>query len=253
MVNLSQRYYDIINNLLKKILEDEKNSENFRKGAEIIAKSIAAGELLYVAGTGGHSTIAAEECFCRAGVLVPINPMIDSINVLHGTSKTRFLQRTSGYAKMLLDEYYIKEGNVLIIVNAYGINTLTIELALEAKKRGAVVIGITSRSFGRNLPKEHLARHKSGMNLDEIADIVLDCYMPYGDAVLEIDGADQPIGPTATFCNVFTINILLIAAVEELIKSGVKPKIWRSINMPNGDEYNKAFFEEYGKKIKYLL
>ena len=77
--------------------------------------------------------------------------------------------------------------------------------------------------------------------------------MPYGDAVVQIEGAEQQAGPTSTLCNVFAINLLMLSAVEELIGMGKKPDLWRSINLPGGDEYNKNYFRDYGQRIRYLL
>jgi uncharacterized phosphosugar-binding protein len=45
----------------------------------------------------------------------------------------------------------------------------------------------------------------------------------------------------------------MMLAVEKLLEMGVKPKIWRSINMPNGDEFNTSYFKDYGQRIRYLL
>ena len=57
---------------------------------------------------------------------------IDATNLLHGTTKTRFLQRSGAYAAGLLEEYDIKAGDLLVVVNAYGINYLCVELADSA-------------------------------------------------------------------------------------------------------------------------
>jgi uncharacterized phosphosugar-binding protein len=117
-----REYQNIIIDAFNKITDDENNKSAIEKGAELIAESVAKDELIYIVGPGGHSNMIGEESLCRTGMLVGLNPMLDATNLIFGTSKTRMLQRHPQYAASLLDEYYIERGNVLIIVNAYGIN-----------------------------------------------------------------------------------------------------------------------------------
>lgn len=246
-------YYNVISDVYKKITEDPQNGASFRAAGKVIADKLKKDELVHLVGPGGHSNMSTEECLCRAGMPVQLSPMIDATNLIFGTTKTRFLQRSGKYAAGLMEEYDIKQGDVLIVINAYGINFLSIDLAEKAKECGATVIGISSSEFGKLTPKDHPARHPSGKNLEEVVDIFIDNKMPFGDAIIDIEGAEQKAGPTSTLCNVFVINLLMLSAVEELIDMGVKPELWRSINLPGGDEYNKNYFHDYGQRIKFLL
>lgn len=248
-----QEYYRTITGIYSDIVTSPANDLAFQSAGKAIAQRLAQDHLIYLVGPGGHSNMATEECMCRAGMPVQLSPMIDATNLLHGTTKTRFLQRSGAYAKGLLEEYGIGRGDVLVVVNAYGINFLSVELALQARELGATVVGICSTEFGRRIPPDHPARHPSGQNLFEVCDIFLDNKMPYGDAVIHIEGAEQQAGPTSTLCNVFTIDMLMISAVEELIEMGAKPDLWRSINLPGGDAYNQRYFRDYGQRIRYLL
>jgi len=51
-------------------------------------------------------------------------------------------ERLPGYGKIVVEDYGIGEGDLLWIVNAYGINSATIDAALTAKAHGAKVIGV---------------------------------------------------------------------------------------------------------------
>lgn len=250
----SQRnYHRLMVDIYDRIIEDEGNREALTAAGTLIAEAVCVDKLIYLSGPGGHSNMSTEECLCRAGMLVQLSPMIDGTSLLHGTTKTRYLQRAAGYAKGLLEEYGVQKNDVLIVVNAYGINYMTVDMALEARKMGLHVIGIGSRSFGQAIAKDHPARHANGKNLEDVCDIFIDCKMPLGDAVIEIGGCEQKAGPTSTLCNIFTIHLLMLEAVEQVAEAGVTPKIWRSINMPGGDAYNTGYFKEYGQRIKYLL
>lgn len=247
------KYHRIILDVYEQIMNDAENAAALEIAGKRIAQRIAEDKLVYLVGPGGHSNMTTEECLCRAGLPVQLSPMIDATNLVHGTTKTRFLQRSGGYANGLLDEYGLEAGDVLILINAYGVNYLSVDMGLQARKRGVYVIGISSRSFGRNLEKDHPARHPEGLNLEDACDVFIDCKMPFGDAVIEVDGAEQNLGPTSSLCNIFTINLLMLEAVEALMGMGVAPKIWRSINLPGGDAYNASYFRDYGQRIRYLL
>ena len=252
MRNSLRQFHQIVNKIYESIIEDGENQRAFEKAAVLMARTVENGRLIYLCGPGGHSNMHTEECLCRAGMIVQLSPMIDTTNLLHGTTKTRFLQRSGGYAKGLLEEYDVNEDDVIIVINAYGINYLTIDMAIEAKKKGLHVIGITSKEFGKSISEDHPARHANKKNLEDVCDVLVDCKMPLTEAVIDVKGCEQKVGPTSTLCNVFTIHLLMLEMVE-LLADKAPPNIWRSINMPGGDAYNAAFFRDYGQRIKYLL
>lgn len=229
--------------------------DRIEEASRVVAQSMAREEPVHVIGPGGHSNMAVEEVLWRAGGLAPINAILDpGTNLIHGAKRSNLIERTPGYAIKVLDAYRVgrKPGEVIIIVNAYGVNAMCIDTVLEAKKRKMITIGITSRSFAEALPKDHPSRHPSGKNLFEEVDYFLNCHLPYGDAVVEMEGCPQKTGPTSTFCNVFTINLLMIETVKRLLEMGIEPPLWRSANLPGGDEANRSLEEKYIPRIKHL-
>ncbi|MBA7598412.1 hypothetical protein ES703_05428 [subsurface metagenome] len=252
MENLTTFYKNTIINILNKISGETKM---IKKAAKVVAKSIAREEPVHVIGPGGHSNMAAEEVLWRAGGLAPINAILDAgTNLIHGAKRSNIIERTPGYAIKVLDAYRVgkKPGEVIIIVNAYGINSMCIDTVLEAKRRKMITIGITSKSFADVLPKDHPSRHPTGKNLYQEVDYFLNCHLPYGDAIIEIEGCSQKVGPTSTFCNSFTINLLVAETVRELVAMGVEPPVWASANLPGGDEKNRKLEEKYIPLIKHL-
>jgi len=230
-----------------------ESSEAIERAAALMGEAIMQDKLIHVIGTGGHSNLGAEEMFWRAGGLVPINAILDPGTLIsNGAIRSNHVERSRGYAKTVLDAYRVHDG-VLIIVNAYGINTMTIETALEAKQRGLSTIGVTSRSFGEKVPKDHPARHPSGKNLFEIVDVFVNSWMPYGDAIVAFEGMEQKVAPSSTLANCFTVNLLVIETVRYLREHGFAPPLWQSANTPGGDEANAAFQNRYIGRIKHLL
>ena len=245
-------YRDALQGAMTEILAEE---QTITAAARVMAKSIASDGIIHVIGPGGHSNMVAEEVLWRAGGLVPINAILDAgTNLIHGAKRSNYIERTPGYAQGVLDAYRVglAPGEVIVIANAYGINAMCLDTVLEARKRQMITIGITSRGFADALAADHPSRHPSGRNLYEEVDYFIDCHLPYGDAVVELEGAIQKTGSTATMCNVFAVNLLVIETVKQLIELGVEPPLWVSANLPGGDEANRANEEKYIPRIRHL-
>ena len=246
------QYYDAVRSVMAAILGERPAIE---RAATPIAEAIAGDRLVHVIGPGGHSNMAAEEVLWRAGGLAPINAILDAgTNLIHGAKRSNVIERTAGYAQRVLDAYGVgdRPGEVIIIANAYGVNAMCIDTVLSARERGMTTIGITSRDFADKLPPDHPSRHPSGKSLYREVDHFLNCHLPYGDAVVEIEGCAQKTGPTSTMCNVFTINLLMNETVKQLVDRGVEPPLWMSANLPGGDEANRAYEERFVPRIRHL-
>ncbi len=233
----------------------EKEWDHIVKAAQLMSDAIAEDRLIHVIGTGGHSFMAAEEMFYRTGGLVPINPIFEQgFSVVNGATRSTMMERIPNYVKPVLDYYNLLEGDVLILVNAYGMNCATIDTAIECEKRGVKVIGISSVDFASKVPSSHPARHASKLNLHEVDSLAvhIDNKMPYGDGVLNFDGLDTVVGPISTLMNTFVLNQLVIATVATMLEKGSKPPVWTSMNTPEGAEKNKDFIEKYYTRIKHL-
>lgn len=233
----------------------EAQEAEIAAAAAVVARAIADDGIIHVIGPGGHSNMAAEEVLWRAGGLAPINAILDAgTNLIHGAKRSNHIERTPGYARRVLDAYRVglEPGEVIVIVNAYGINAMCIDTVLEAHKRGMTSIGITSRGFADELAPDHPSRHPSAKNLYQEVDHFLNCCVPYGDAAVSIEGAPQKTGPTATLCNLYMLNLLMVETVHRLVELGVEPPLWMSANLPGGDEANRANEEKYIPRIRHL-
>jgi len=131
----------------------------------------------------------------------------------------------------------------LAAVNA--ILAMTIDTALEAKKRALPTIGITSCEFSERIPAKHPARHPTGKNLRDIVDVHVDCHMPYGDSVVKLEGLDATVARVSTIVNSFVAQLLVTRTAEKLLDKGIDPPIWISGNVPGGDEANFKLRKKY--------
>ena len=251
IMDVISQYHAAISRMLQKIADTQQ--EPIGRAARRCADAIAGGRYLYVIGTGGHSYIASEEMFWRAGGLVPVYPILDpGLSLSHGAWRSNLIERTPGYVIPILKYHGVGEGDVLIVCNAYGINAATIEAASEGKRLGATVIGVTSTEFAARVPPDHPSRHPGRQNLHEVADIFLNIWLPYGDAVVEVPGCPQKVAPSSSLGTAFVLNCLVAATVEELVRRGVSPPVWMSANLPGGDEANRQHMEAHLRRVKFL-
>jgi len=249
----AKEYSTIIKSLFDEILSEE---EPVKKAAALVGDSIMRGQVIHAIGPGGHSNMGVEEMFSRAGGFACINAILDpGTNLSHGGSRSMRVERIPGYAIPVLESYRVGKtpGEILIIINAYGVNCMTIDCALEAKKRGVTTIAITSTSFTDKLSKDHPSRHPSGANLYQSVDVFINNHLPYGDAIISVEGCEQNVGPTSTFCNCFAVNYLVMETCKYLVSKGYTPPVFRSGNLPGGGEYNQEMKEKYSGKAILLF
>ncbi|MEN6372476.1 MAG: SIS domain-containing protein [Armatimonadota bacterium] len=231
-----QEYQEKALGVLQKIAATQ--SEPIQYAARIVAEHIANNGILYLLGSG-HSLITALEAHGRAGGMVPIDIIFDKT---FGK-----IERLPGYAELLLKQYDVDNGVVVVISNS-GRNPLPIEVALESKKRGAKVIALTSLSHSKFVT----SRHPSGKRLFEIADVVVDNCCEPGDAIVEIEGVRGKVGATSSVACTFIINSILVQATENIAKMGVTPPVLISANLDGSDEYNDALRAKYKGRIRGL-
>jgi len=248
---LSRLYLERIIGQLEEIAASEGNSLD--AAATKLAETIAADRLVHVFGPGGHSNLATQEIFFRAGGLMHVDAILDEGTLLsNGALRSMAIERTPGYGRVVIRNAGIGEGELLLLVNAYGINAALIDAALEAKARGAFLIGVSSRRHAQGTAPDHPARHPSRKNLHDLVDIAIDTGVPIGDAVIEVPGLDDPIAAISTFANAFALNCLVIRTVAKLVERGVEVPVWRSGNAPGGDEANARFIGRFRSRVRAL-
>lgn len=244
-------YYEEINKALSEILKTEK--ENILKAAKLVAAQIKQDKIFYVFGPGGHSNLASQEVFFRAGGLMHASAILDEGTLLsNGALRSTAMERTPGYGRIVINDNRLQQDDLLIIINAYGINAAVIDAALEAKERNVTTIGISSVAHAESTPLDHPARHPSKRNLHDLTEVSIDSKIKVGDAVIEIEGLEQKVGSMSTFANAFLLNSICIEATGLLAQENIQPPIWKSGNTTGGDEWNQQFIHRFTGKIKNL-
>lgn len=246
-----REYLERITTLQHRILEEEQAAVDAVAG--IIAEQIRADRLVHVYGPGGHSNLAAQEVFFRAGGLMHISAVLDEGTLLSsGALRSMAMERTPGYGRVVIDDLRLGADDLLVLVNAYGINSALIDAAVRARELGARTVGISSREHADNTAADHPARHSSRQSLHEVADLHIDTKVPIGDAIMEVPGVQERTAAVSTFANAFTLDWLMLSVVELLAEDGDEIPIWRSGNAPGGDEANARFLDRFRGRVKWL-
>ena len=243
---MNKSYLKNIYTLLERL--ENTQEEKIDQVAAVCAESIEKGGLLYFFGTG-HSHMIAEEPFYRAGGLACVYPILETDLMLHeGASKSSGYERLEGLGNLVISNTGLGRGDVLFIASNSGRNCAVIDAALEAKKRGAITVAITSM----NHTTQVASRHSSGLNLYQVCDYVLDNCGELGDASVELAGLGQKIAPTSSVLDITLVNLILVNTVELLLQKGIQPPVFMSANTDAGDEANQDVLKMYKTRIPKL-
>lgn len=247
MIDMIDRYFDTVHDLLKKVLEAEK--PELDKAALAVADTIMAGGMVYVYGSG-HAHMSAEELFYRAGGLANVYPIFIEPLMLHESASTSsILEKKEGYLTDIINKLPISSKDVVIVTSTSGRNATPIETALIGKEKGATVITVFSKEYSLSSP----SGHSSGKRLMDAGDIKIDNKAPIGDAALSLEGLDVKFAPVSTVINLTILQSIMAQAIKNCMDKGFTDiPVFKSGNLPGGLEYNKSLIEKYGRLVPPL-
>jgi uncharacterized phosphosugar-binding protein len=240
------------------LLESEKLLEKIRmtqieaiqKAAHSMAKSIACGRAVHLFGSG-HSVIPVLDIFPRYGSYPGFHPIMDprlmwfNITGPGGARELLWLEREEGYIKNVLLSQKLDPRDTMVVYSHGGMNAAPIEIALEAKAKGVMVVAVTSVQ-NRKINKPG---HSSGKSLHDVADIVIDNCAPPEDALVSIEGLTGKVAASSTLAAVSISMALVAETTAELAKLGKLPeRIFVSPNVAGVPKSNNEdVFRDYEK------
>ena len=236
---IGNKYLEFVMSKLKEVQETQ--SENIEKAADLIVESCKKGGRFYVFGSG-HSHMVAEELYIRAGGLAYVQGILPPELMLHEMpNKSTYLERLDGYASSILDLYKVNKNDTIMVVSNSGRNNVPVEMCLYSKEIGASVIALTSLKHSTQVK----SRHKSGKNMYEIADVVIDNCGEKGDAAFYVEGFNVPTGPTSDATGIAIAQAIIVTVIDKLVKEGIEVPVFKSSNLDGADEYNNELFNKY--------
>ena len=242
-MNPAFSYLDAAQSILERIRRTQMDA--LEAAAVICADSIGEEGLVHLFGTG-HSRIPVEEMFPRHGSFPGFHPIVELSLTYHnpvvganGQRQAMYLEHVEGLGKRILRNFVLEPPDSFIVFSNSGVNEVVVEVALEAKKRNLPVISVTSHEHCE--AKE--PRHSSGKRLPEVADVAIDNCAPGGDAMVEVEGLSDPVGPGSTIGAAAVVNALKCLVADRLTRQGTPPVVLTSSYFL-GEEKSRQRFEE---------
>lgn len=228
--------------IIQKLTEfDETQEENLKIVAKVIVDHLENKGKFFAVGTG-HSHMIGEEFYSRAGGLACVN-LIAPMELTLGEHplKSTQIERITEYANVIISQYKIKKGDIVMITSNSGRNGMPIELAIELKNRGITTIAFTNLKHSKNVT----SRHKSGKRLFEVCEYVIDNCGEIGDASMIIEGVKGKMGSTSSIIGMYMVQTLSMMIAEEMVKREMVVPVFLSANVDDGDSWNHAIMKEY--------
>ena len=241
MPSLAASYYSRANELLATAWD--RNASTIGALAPVLGQSVVRGEVIHTFGSG-HSELISREIIGRAGGLVCVTGIQDPT--------AGFIENLVGYGTKLVErydrQYQLIPGEVVIVISNSGKNSSPIEVALYARKKGCVVVGLTALAMSTTAKTVH----PDGKRLHEVSDYVLDNGGVPGDTIMKLSD-NVSTGPTSTFVGCSILNWLMLSTMEWLKENGHDLPVLRSQNIPGAIEHNRAVGLKYKHRLSRQL
>jgi uncharacterized phosphosugar-binding protein len=242
-------YQDRIATVLQAIWSTQLDT--IQQVGRIMGETIHRGGLVHLFGSG-HSVLPVQDIFPRYGSYPGFRPLMDArlmwFNVIGsaGAKGVLWLERREGYAPVLFENEPIRSRDVMLVFSHGGMNAVGIEVALEARARGLVTVGVTSMDNQR----QREASHSSGKKLSDVVHHVIDNCVPAEDALVPIEGWKAPVAAGSTVAFI-TISMAIVAEVAaNLARLGAAPPVFVSPNVPGiPADNNSEVFAAYERSL----
>ena len=244
-MELLERYQKAIDDLLLKVRTTQKDA--IVKAGQMVADCVANGGNVYL--TQIVHGVEGDVIF-RGGGPAFYRRFSYNLNISEDgrkRDKSDLGIETEGLdARYLLAKSGIRPGDILFVSSVSGRTLPVVELAYEAEKFGVKVIAFSSMEYARSVEPVH----SSGKKLYEFVSLVLDNCAPPAEAMLEVEGIEARYAAASGISSDYILWCLTSVAIEELMKKGITPGIYKSANFPGGNDYNHSVvipnYEKYG-------
>jgi uncharacterized phosphosugar-binding protein len=227
------------------------------RAAAWFSESIGAGRMVHLFGSG-HSRILVEEMWPRYGSFPGFNPIVELSLSFHnmvvgpnGQRQAMFLENTPGLAARILRNFDLAPSDSALVASSSGCNIVPIEMAEGFRQRGVKVVAIVSRKHS-DASRSH---HPSGRKLADVADLVLDTGAPVGDAMVRVEGVDNPVAPGSTVGGCLLINAIKAETAARLAAMGKKPTVLTAaalVGSGKAAEIFEAAYDEHARRLAGL-
>jgi uncharacterized phosphosugar-binding protein len=242
----AEQWFERCDGILAKIRTTQM--EPIRRAADLIADAGGRGAGFHFYDTGHCS----REAIHRAGGLCMLKHLQFSLNVDSSAAPKRTKEVSQRHsescpsldeelARIAVQRSGLAAGDVLLISSVSGKAAIVVEVARAAQSLGAKVVAITNVTYSSAVH----SLHSTGKRLCDVADVVIDNCGVVGDAVLNVEGVDTGVAPTSGVAFCYIIWAVVAEAVARMRARGLHPHVYRSVNLPDGEQFNARAEAEY--------
>lgn len=245
-----ERYFETMQQVVRRVRETQGDA--IERAAELLADVTERGGIIYGFGTG-HSHLVCDDAFWRAATPANYCALLEqSATGSFEITKSYGFENLYGVGSNVVDYHRITADDAMIIVSNSGNNIAPVDAALRAREKGIPVIAITAVEYSDFLT----TKHRAGVKLKDVADVVLDNCSLVGDAAVEVEGFPMRVGSTSTIPAVFLQSAVLAEMVEVLVRRGFEPDVYYNGHMAFMDEscadHNDRLVDKYFYRIRNL-
>ncbi|HEY0433952.1 MAG TPA: SIS domain-containing protein [Chitinophagaceae bacterium] len=231
-----------------------KQEAAIRQAAEWFSKTILAGRMVHVFGSG-HSRIMVEEMWPRYGSFPGFNPIVELSLTYHnnvvganGQRQAMYLENVEGFAARILRNFSIDKTDSALLISSSGANIVPIEMAELFQQKGIRVVTIITKEHSEKTK----SRRRDGKKVSDFADLVLDTGAPAGDSMVRIEGLDSPVSPGSSVGGIMLINCIKAEVARLLTKAGQPPKVLTASAVMDPEKAAALFEEAYDEHARRL-
>ena len=235
----------------------ESQGEVIGQAADLFSRSILAGRLVHIFGSG-HSRIPAEEMWPRYGSFPGFHPIVELSLTFHnqvvganGQRQAMYLENVPGFAEKILRNFDITSEDSALVISCSGCNTVPIEMAEGFRKRGVEVVAIAG---ARHMAATE-SKHPDGKKLSDFSDVLLDTGVPPGDSMVEVEGLDEPVSPGSSIGSILLVNAIKAEVAQRLTAAGAPPHVLAAacvVGQERAAELFDAAYDEHAHRIAKL-
>ncbi len=240
---LAQRYIDRIRQMLDEV--EQSQMDKIEQAGQMIADSLADGGAFFITPIG-HGTMP--ELLHRGGGLVCLrgfNPTwsvpADVAACRRGRPRETEVVAQDEMALAAVKSSEIRPGDCVLVGSVSGRTASAVALSLALKQCGATVIALVALDYASQVQ----SAHPSGKLLNEIADLIIDMRVPFGDGSLDVEGLGAPALPLSGVAQATICWSVCGAVIDQMLAKGLTPGVYMSANREGGPEYNKALQEQF--------
>jgi uncharacterized phosphosugar-binding protein len=240
---LSQRYLNRIRQMLDEIEQTEL--PKIEQAGQMIADCLAGGGAFFITPIG-HGTMP--ELLHRGGGLVCLrgfNPTwsvpADIAACHRNRPREEEVVAQDEMALAAVKSSELRPGDCVLVGSVSGRTASAVALSLALKQCGATVIALVALDYAAQVQ----SAHPSGKLLHEVADLVIDMRVPFGDGSLEVEGLQAPALPLSGVSQAAICWMVCAEVIEKMLGKGLTPGVYMSANREGGPEYNKGLQEQF--------